>query len=186
MITDRRPREYSASLAIRLWMFIALLPLILCLTISCKNNNSQTTDPASAATLPEEDSQAFTTDTTDIDDGHRDEGIVYNGSQAYARAIGKAPKGRDISLARDSAAASARGNLLRFLKEAGYVADSTDTLQGATIERYWKKGNFIYAISVVPLVALSPPLNGSSAPPSKEPEGKRPEAHGTPRGGSIP
>jgi hypothetical protein len=185
-MTEDRRREHSASLSIRFLMFFAILSLTLCWTSSCKKNNSQPIDSTSARAVPESDSETSTTDTAHIDGEHRDEGIVYDGSQAYARAIGKAPKGRDISLARDSAAASARGNLLKFLKETGYVADSTDALQGATIERYWKKGNFIYAVSVVPLVALSPPLNGPSALQSKEPEGTQPKADGSSTGGSLP
>src|SRR4030042_2018957 len=101
MTKDRR-REHSASGPIRFWMPIAILLLPFCGTSSCNKNSEPPTDPAPARTDLKEDSEASITDTADGDDERRDGGIFYNGSQGYARAVGRAPKGRDISLARDN------------------------------------------------------------------------------------
>jgi hypothetical protein len=173
-MTERHRLEHSSSATNRFWILIVILFLALCFPNACKKDTTETTDVGEVdINNNNEDSQASEINKPDSND-EPSAGIFYEDSKAYAVAVGKAPRGRDVSLARDHAAASARANLLALLKEKGYAFDPPDTLQGATIERYWNKGRFTYAESVVPLAVLSPALNESSAPPSKKAEGKQP------------
>lgn len=98
------------------------------------------------------------------------EGVFGEGEDAVIRATGRARKGVDISLSRQTAANRARGNLLKLLKEKGYTIEPPGILREAVIERYFFKGKFIYAVSSLPLSKVTGTLNESKNPPSNTPE----------------
>lgn len=106
--------------------------------------------------------------------------ILEEGSRVLARAVGKAPKGRDISLARDRAANRAREKLLKLLEEKGYETEAPGKLEGATIKRFWKKGRFMYAEAEIALPSVPGKLNHLPAAPSKNTEGKPTEEKNAP------
>ena len=93
--------------------------------------------------------------------------IVTEGPKKIARAVGKAFKGRDVSLARQAAANRARKNLAKLLKKEGYPLDPPEVLRGATIERIYTRGKFVYAECVLALPDEPGALNDPAAVPSK-------------------
>ncbi len=97
--------------------------------------------------------------------------IATEGPKKFARATGKARKGRDVSLARQAAANRARRNLVKLLKKEGYSLQPPGVLREATIERVYTRGKFVYAECVLALPdepgALNETLNDPAAVPSK-------------------
>jgi hypothetical protein len=86
-------------------------------------------------------------------------GIFEQGDEQIVKAVGKARKSRDISLARQAAANRARGNILKLLKEKGYSVDSPGILKGVAIERTYIQGQFVYAVGVLPLTEIEKTVN---------------------------
>lgn len=150
---------------VQFWIVTVIVVFLLGLVDACKKENALETNNTSDSSNVINDNSSEDSSTSAVTKSDNDEssagdnehltGIFNDDSKGFARAVGKAPLSRDINLARDNAAASARQNLLTLLKENGYRLDLPDTLQGATIERYWKKGKYLYAESVIPLTALS-------------------------------
>ncbi len=101
-----------------------------------------------------------------------------SGGKLVLRATGRAKRSVDISLARDAAAERARAQLLKILKKKGYLDASSNRLEGATIERYFQRGRYIYAVAAI---EVEPAVNQSGAPASKNSEEQgvqRQEPHG--------
>lgn len=113
-------------------------------------------------------------------------GIQQEGDRAVAHAIGKAPKGHDISLSRDAAANRARQALLKLLKEKAIELPDGKLPEGVTIDRIWVKGKFIFAEASWPLPVPASGLNQSPVGPSNFPADRQPDAKGSPQGGTRP
>ena len=60
-------------------------------------------------------------------------------------AVGKAPKGQDLSLARQLASNRARKKLTELLKDQRILDDQAELPAGATIARVWSRGKNIFA-----------------------------------------
>ncbi len=108
-----------------------------------------------------------------------------NGSGTVALEIGSAPKGHDISLSRQLAAARARANLLTLLKSKELVSSSTESIQGVTIERYWMSKGRIYALARLELQDqnITNDLNVRGSTSSNASEDKAKDT-ATPQGGA--
>ncbi len=114
----------------------------------------------------------------------REQGAPEDAStSAVARAVGRVPRGIDVSLSRQRAANLARANLLKLLKEKGVVARTENTLVGASIERFWMDGKYLYALAILPLKNVSGELNESGPAPSNHSEIAQPDS-ASPTGGS--
>ncbi len=83
-----------------------------------------------------------------------------------ARAEGRAPKGVDISLARQAASNRARANLAKILKDKGISVESPMTLRCATIERVYTRGRYVYAVAAVSLPEQDDGVNVPAPNPS--------------------
>lgn len=81
------------------------------------------------------------------------------------RARGRAPRGPDISLARQAVANRARANLAKLLKDKGLSAESPVNLKDATIERFYARGRYVYAVAAMTL----PEQDGSVNVPASDP-----------------
>ncbi|HUU02007.1 MAG TPA: hypothetical protein VM425_11230 [Myxococcota bacterium] len=130
---------------------------------ACKKKSEITASP-DAATTPADtgapslpDSGAVTEPATGVFDAE-------NGQ--IARAEGRAPKGVDISLARQAAANRARANLAKILKDKGISVESPMTLRGATIERVYTRGRYVYAVAAVSLPEQDDGVNVPAPDPS--------------------
>jgi type IV secretory pathway VirB10-like protein len=77
--------------------------------------------------------------------------VTEQGEKMVFRATGRVKRSRDISMARDAAAAQARQRLLILLKEKGYLPKDANELVGATIERYYFRGRYLYAVASLEL-----------------------------------
>jgi len=77
--------------------------------------------------------------------------VSEKGEKLVFRATGRAKRSRDISLARDAAATQARQQLLILLKEKGYLPKDANQLVGATIEHYYLRGRYLYAVAALEL-----------------------------------
>jgi len=96
----------------------------------------------------------------------RQTGIQADGERLFARAVGKAPLGRDVSLARQAAANRARARLAKLLKEKGIISQALGLLRGASIEKFYTRGRFVYAVGVVDITDRKEELNVDASAPS--------------------
>jgi hypothetical protein len=143
----------------------------LALLLPACEKKAEITDQTDAATIPED---AGTTAGADSlaevpalpDAGEEPSTGVFNEEKRQvARAKGRAPKGVDISLARQAAANRARANLAKLMKDKGFSTESPLNLQDATIERFYTRGRYVYAVAAMTL----PEQDGSVNVPAPDP-----------------
>ncbi|MBW1808393.1 MAG: hypothetical protein JRJ87_09380 [Deltaproteobacteria bacterium] len=136
-------------------------------------------------TQPDETLEPVTDGGADATDAQEPEtGIFDQGEEQVVKAVGKARKSRDISLARQAAANRARGNILKLLKEKGYSIDSPGILNGVAIERTYTKGQFVYAVGVLPLTEIEKTVNVPASDSSNSTREDQPRKTATsPNGG---
>lgn len=99
-------------------------------------------------------------------------------------AVGKAPRGHDISLSRDAASNRARKELLELLRKKGVELPGGKLPEGVTIEKIWVKGKFVYAEARYRPNAQV--LNQPPEGPSKGAADGPPDAKGSPQEGTGP
>lgn len=116
---------------------------------------------AAAATTGGEDagSSADGADITAAAVVPEEPGTGGDGGSSVFRARGRARAGRDVDLARQAAAADARAKLSKLLKKNGMLAPSESHLEGAVIERYFRKGRYLYAVAAISLDTQPADLN---------------------------
>lgn len=151
--------------------------------LGCKDEPPLEVDAGHGVTPPQAEEPA----QAPVEDAGLDASLaqdVMDGGDEGSRltAEGRARKGMDIGLSRDHAAALARRNLLKKLKDRGILPPETKELQGVAIDRYWMQGKYVYAeasISLgeepdgvnVPAVGTSKPANQGQPPDAATPEG---------------
>jgi len=79
-----------------------------------------------------------------------------DGAWLVLRARGRARAGRDVDLARQAAAAAARTNLAKLLKKKGLLEPGDPHLDGAVIERYFRRGRYLYAVAAISVAKSEP------------------------------
>ena len=112
-------------------------------------------------------------------------GFFSRDGQKLAVAVGRAPKSVDVSLSRGRAAARARHNLMKLLKENDLAPETESQLNGARIERYWIEGKHLFALAIMPIENSPTKLNESAQDASNSPEGAQPDPAAV-TGGSNP
>jgi hypothetical protein len=136
---------------------------------------------------PAEDAGLDASLTQDVTSGE-DAGDGAEGPDDEGRlsAEGRARKGMDIGLSRDHAAAMARRNLLKKLKDRGILPPETKELQGAAIDRYWMRGKYVYAEASISLGEEPDDVNVPAEGTSKPANQGQPPGAATPEGGPRP
>ncbi|HOX46556.1 MAG TPA: hypothetical protein PK668_23355 [Myxococcota bacterium] len=123
--------------------------------------------------------------TQGVTDGQDEDGVE-SADEGRLTAEGRAPKGVDVGLSRDRAAAIARRNLLNKMKELGIMPPDAQELQGAAITRFWMQGKYVYAEASAPLGGETNGLNVPADRPSNSANQGQPPDAATPEGGPRP
>ncbi|RME23958.1 MAG: hypothetical protein D6806_10365 [Deltaproteobacteria bacterium] len=150
---------------------------------------NQAASPAATALEP---SRADAGEAAAGDDQPASQGTVPEIEPAQAaetillRAVGRARSSADLDLARQAAASRAREKLQKLLARHGLQTDTEKVLPETTIEKYYKKGKYVYAVARCEVPGQKP-VNVSGGAASKAPvnetgrgEGKSPPG---PQGG---
>jgi len=116
-------------------------------------------------------------DAAPTEDGQAPDAGQVAAEEPRLKAVGRAPKGADIGLARDLAASVARRNLLKKMKELGSMPPDARDLQGASIDRYWIQGRWVHAEASIPVGQEPASVNVPAEAPSKPAnQGQPPDA----------
>ncbi len=157
---------------------IHLIGLCAALFCACE---SKTVAPMDASVVPLTKSEEKS-----IEKARPEDGIQDTEKGEVLQATGKARKGMDVSLARQSASSRARANIAKLLKDKGYTLDPPGVLNNVTIERIWTEGRYVYALGVLPLSELEKPVNDPNSAPSNNDKGDEPVNPNSSKGGEQP
>jgi hypothetical protein len=152
----------------------------LCAILFCACESKEKA-PVDASVVPLTESEVKS-----IEKAPPEDGIKESGEGEVVQAVGKALKGMDVSLARQSASNRARANIAKVLKDKGYALDPPGVLNGVTIERIWTEGRYVYALGVLPLSKLTKPVNDPNSAPSNSEEGDKPVNSNSTKQGEEP